>query len=201
MSFLFGHLYDTPCKFTHDQMMFQETSGDAGVVPRSAYGSPEDKSEQSAGKVAIPERGGCSSASDGSLRAAPSATKSQTRSRDHAELPHGGDGLHAAPVDPTTDQTSRKRRRSDEWARSERALPAVQADHDAIDVSGSARPTVGLQVPSPALNVDSSSLSSYEYSEAWKQQAFEAARGTGSSDWNDITLVSVSGHQKREEEL
>jgi len=201
MSFLFGHLYDTPCKFTHDQVMFRATSGDAGVVSLSAYGTPEEKLEQSAGKAAIPERGGCSSASDGPLRVAPSATTSQTRSRDRAELPHGCDGLHAAPVDSTKDQIPRKRRRSDEQARSERALPPVQAEHDAIDVSGSARSLAGLQVPSPALNVDSSSLSSYEYSEAWKQQAFEAATGKGSSDWNDITLVSVSGHQEREEEL
>lgn len=200
MSFLFGHLYNAPCKFTHDQAMFRKNGGDAGVVPWPENGAPEDHTEPSAEKVMSHERGACSSSSNLSLPNPPHAEMAHARLRDRPELAHDRD---TAPVVSDPDHTTKKRRRSDNPPRSEnrsenRVLSA-QAECNTANISS--RPSTGLQVSSVAPHAEPPSLSPYEYSEAWKQQAFEAAQGTGSNNWNDITLVSVCGHQRREEEL
>lgn len=53
----------------------------------------------------------------------------------------------------------------------------------------------------PIPNKTSPLFSASEYTAAWQREAFEAALGTSSLDWNDISLVSVEGHQEREEVL
>lgn len=197
MSFLFGHLYDSPCKFTHDQAMFGKKGGDAGIVPESRPRTPDNNhAEPSAGKDANREQENDSSSSNLSLQDPANAKTSHVRSRNNTELANNHE---AAPVVPNPDHTTKKRRRSDDPAEIEHAVSSIQAERNAVNLSAS--PSTGLQVPSAAPHANLPSLSSYEYSEAWKQQAFEAAQGTCSSNWNDITLVSVSGHQQREEEL
>jgi len=190
MSFLFGHLYETPCKFTHDQAMFHKMGGKVGVVPESRPETPDNHTVPSAEKRVIDEREARSSSSNLSLHHRSNAMISHTRLRDHTELAHEHD---AAPAVSNQDHTNKKRRRSDDVSESEHEAPLVRAE--CIGASTSTHPSTGLQVSSAA------PLSSYEYSEAWKQQAFEAAQGIGSSNWNDIALVSVSGHQIHEEEL
>lgn len=187
MSFLFGHLYDAPCKFTHDQAMFRKKGGDAGVVSGSEH---ELSGDQSAEKVVSHERGAFTSSPDVPLHDRPNAETSHTRLKNHTELARNHD---AAPVSSNPDNITKKRRRSDDPSKSEHAGSTAQTERSAANVS--ARSSAGLEVTSAA------PLSTYEYSEAWKQQAFEAAQGTGPSNWNDITLVSISGHQEREEEL
>lgn len=190
MSFLFGHLYETPCKFTHDLAMFRKKGGEVRNPSGSESKLPEDDTEQPAGTDSNYEREAHSSTSDVSFQHRPNATKSHARSRGQTGLAYNHD---IAPVVAVADHATKKRRRSDDLLESENAVPSIQAECNTADISG--RPSTSLRVSSAA------PLSSYEYSEAWKQQAFEAARGTGSSNWNDITLVSVSGHQEREEEL
>jgi hypothetical protein len=163
------------------------------VVPESRPRTPDNNHAEPS--VEKDEAKG-SSSSNLSLQNPANAKTSHIRLRNHTELVHKHD---AAPAVPNPDHTTRKRRRSDESTDIRHAVSSIQADHNAVDLS--ARPPTGIQVPSAAPHANLLSLSSYEYSEAWKQQAFEAARGTGSSNWNDITLVSVSGHQEREEEL
>jgi len=192
MSFLFGHLYDSPCKFTHDQAMFRKKGGDAGVVLESKPGTPGDRTKQQTENDVDRERGACSSLSEASLQLLPNATTAHTRLGDHTEL---ADDHNTA----STDRTFKKRRRSDDESKVEQAAPSAKEERIVVDTG--ARPADELQMPSKASHVNPPSLSPYEYSEAWKQQAFEAAQGTGPSNWNDITLVSVSGHQEREEEL
>ena len=187
MSFLFGHLYETPCKFTHDQAMFRKKGGETGGASVSESKLPGDQKEQPAGSDANYEREARSSSPDESFQDRPDAKTPQTPSRRPSELAHD----HGHPP--------KKRRRSGDPSESEHAVPSIQAERSAANIA--ARSSTGLQVSSAAPHGDSPPLSSYEHSEAWKQQAFDAARGTGSSDWNDITLVSVSGHQEREQEL
>ncbi|GAB7329712.1 hypothetical protein MBLNU13_g01444t1 [Cladosporium sp. NU13] len=193
MSFLFGHLYDAPCKFTHDQAMFREKGGDAGVAQGPGSVVAENHREQAVEKMVNHEREARSSSPDFSLHSLPNAKTPHIRLQDPKTLAHDHD---AAPVISNTDHPTRNRRRSDGPSDSHRAMPSVHAERSATDVSSRSL-SAGLRV-----HAESPPLSSYEYSEAWKQQAFEAAQNTGSSDWNDITLVSVSGyHQEREEEL
>jgi hypothetical protein len=186
MSFLFGHLYDSPCKFTHDQAMFGKKGGDAGVVPESRPRTPDDHAGPSTGKDVNREQEMRSFPTVVSLQHLPNTA----RSRDIAGLVQGHD---KAPSVSNTDHITKKRRRSDDTLDSEHEVPSVQAGRNTANAT--ARSLTDLQTLSAA------PLSSYEYSEAWKQQAFEAAQGVGSSNWIDITLVSVSGHQEREQEL
>jgi hypothetical protein len=214
MSFLFGHLYDTPCKFTHDQKMFRKKGGAVAVVPESAPGTPETHVKRTTSTNDL-VRG------DGPIckpgRAHPTTSESSS---------HGRDGLHnaAAPqtdsarlvatsqddsrpdeisavavVNEAFNEATRKRRRSDDHATRSRTPPIVLPDGVTGDVS--TRPSSGSRATAEEMHTGPSVLSTDEYSEAWKQQAFEAALGTSSTDWNDITLVSVSGHQEREQEL
>lgn len=200
MSFLFGHLYTAPCKFTHDQAMFRRTTGKATMSPDSGPVIAEKDAAQPArndARVAHP------SSSEASLHDLPNAAMSHTHVRSDAELVHDDDDdddrLSMAPAIPSVERATRKRRRSDDRATSKHARSAYGVEDIAKDAS--ARSSGALNVSPDASNADLPPLTSYEYSEAWKQQAFEAATGTSSSDWNDISLVSVSGHQKREEEL
>lgn len=192
MSFLFGHLYDAPCKFTHDQAMFRKKGVDTRIVSEPESKPPQDPTEQPAGTDAdYYERGARASSSDASFQHRPNATASRTHLRGPSELARDHD---AAPVGSDTDHPTKKRLRSDGPSKSEHAVPSDPAERKTAI-------TPAPKMSSTTSNVDSGPLSSYEYSEAWKQQAFEAAQGTGSTDWNDITLVSVFGHQEHEEEL
>lgn len=146
MSFLFGHLYDAPCKFTHDQSMLRKTAGATVVVPESRAATPGKDTEHS------------------------------------------------------TKQVTKKRRRTDDEIARHTPPPTARAGSTASDMS--IRPTTGSSARLDFHPDDASSLSPHDYSEAWKRQAFEAALGGSSTGWNDIALVSVSGHhQEREEEL
>lgn len=147
MSFLFGHLYDAPCKFTHDQSMLRKTTSATVVVPESRAATP------------------------------------------------GKDAEHS------TKQATKKRRRTDDETARNMPPPTAQAGSTTSDMS--IRPSAtGSSARLEFHPDDASSLSPHEYSEAWKRQAFEAALGGSSTDWNDIALVSVSGHhQECEEEL
>jgi hypothetical protein len=190
MSFLFGHLYETPCKFTHDQAMFRKMGGDVRVVPESRPDTQDNRTEPSVGKNGRHEREACPSSSNLSLQHRSNATISHTRSRDQTGPVYDRE---TAPIVSNPYHATKKQRRSDDGSKSDHETLSLRAERNAVNISN--RPSAGLQVSSAA------PLSSHEYSEAWKQQAFEAATGTGSSNWNDITLVSVSGHQEREEEL
>ena len=191
MSFLFGHLYDSPCKFAHDQAMFSKKGSIAEVVSESRPRTPDNHAEPSAGSDLNRGQGTQPSLpADVSLQHLSNIKVSHKSSRD---LPGLAQDHDKAPAIPRTEPTIKKRRRSDDLSKSEQAMSPVRAERNIVNVS--ANSYTGRQVLSTA------PLSSYEYSEAWKQQAFEAAQGTGSSNWNDITLVSVSGHQEREQEL
>jgi hypothetical protein len=104
MSFLFGHLYDAPCKFTHDQAVFRKKGGDAGFVSASEHKLSGDPSTE---KVVSHERGAFTSSSDVSLHDRPNAETPHTRSRNHTELARNHD---ATPVISKPDHTTKKRR-------------------------------------------------------------------------------------------
>lgn len=185
MSFLFGHLYDTPCKFTHDQEMFRKTGDANAVVPESGSRHLESIEERSATTIG---KGGLSE-----------TATSHTHTWQPAALPHDNKRRDVASAATVADDHAKKRRRSDDHAADDRKTPAAQ-EEDGTG-STSSRPSCSSRVLSAAASAVPISLSPQEYSEAWKQQAFEAAQGKNSIDWNDITLVSVSGHQEREKEL
>jgi hypothetical protein len=210
MSFLFGHLYDTPCKFTHDQEMFRKTGDAEAVVPESGSGTPEthvrrfaSMNESTRGNCTISnaERAHASTThsfsrgQDGSYNAA----TSHTDSAQLVALPENDKRGTVTSAVTVVNETTRKRRRSDDHATKSRTPLINSADGEAGNIT--ARPSSSTRVMPEATHVGPSALTTNEYSEAWKQQAFEAALGTSSTDWNDITLVSVSGHQEREQEL
>jgi hypothetical protein len=210
MSFLFGHLYEMPCKFTHDQEMFRKTGGAVAVVPESGSGTPENHVKRHAG---MDESTKGNRSTSNSERAHASLTHSFLRGQDGARnaatSDTGSSQLMALPQEDTrgnvsstitvVNETTRKRRRSDDHATKSRTPPTASADGETGDFT--ACPSSGTRVMPEATHTTPSTLTTDEYSEAWKQQAFEAALGTSSTDWNDITLVSVSGHQEREQEL
>jgi hypothetical protein len=202
MSFLFGHLYEMPCKFTHDQEMFRKKGGAVAVLSESALGTPETHVKRTANTNEL--LGGnrptlnsrpFSRGQDGPHNAA----IPQTGSGKLVALPQDENRTNESPTVTTINEATRKRRRSDDNSTSSRTPPIVLPDGVTGDVS--TRPSSGSRATTEEMHIGPSVLSTDEYSEAWKQQAFEAALGTSSTDWNDITLVSVSGHQEREQEL
>lgn len=195
MSFLFGHLYDSQCKFTHDQAMFQRIASRAATKPEARLASP---GQESLPDVVVQE----SDTSDH-----PSVKEKKTLSPDGA----GSGTLHEVAVqreqgsatiaysaDKLPIQSTRKRRRSDVETNNASNLPGIHSGNDSEP-----NPTHPLLHSNKQRNADANvrTISPKDYSEAWKREAFEAALGTSLSDWNDITLVSVSGHQQREEDL
>jgi hypothetical protein len=210
MSFLFGHLYDTPCKFTHDQEMFGKKGGAASAVPESASGTPETHVKRPAstndlvgsnGPTLKPGRA-FPLASDTFSREQDGSHNAEASQTDSAQLVAPPQSDHRTDVSPAVavvNEATRKRRRSDDHAPISRTPSVVPPDDGAGSISNHS--FSGSRATHDATHAGLSALSTAEYSEAWKQQAFEAALGTSSTDWNDITLVSVSGHQEREQEL
>jgi hypothetical protein len=201
MSFLFGHLYDSQCKFTHDQAMFRRVASATITEPKPRPVSP---GQESMPDVAV-ERTATSDL--------PSVREEPMLLRDDAGLSNTGATPRLAPAtairrehdsatiadsaENLSGQSTRKRRRSDDGPNKATNISAIHPGND------------GERVPThPLLHSNGQraativrTISPENYSEAWKREAFEAALGTNPSDWNDITLVSVSGHQQREEEL
>lgn len=202
MSFLFGHLCDTPCKFTHDQIMIHRMAGTASVVAEPRPASPGEHLSQVAGTggatgrfTSVDQRGlgvGRRAISHGHS----DLLDARVKEKETAAIRQVGTITNtvASSDDVTSDQPTRKRR-----CRSNDSPPS--SNNNAISKP---RSESELEKPAPPPPPDATLLSDQEYSEAWKQEAFEAALGTspGSGTWNDISLVSVSGHhQQREEEL
>lgn len=208
MAFLFGHLYDRPCKFTHDQTMFRRTSGDVTPVvadsrPASppAKSRPEDRAlDRTANGAALFEN----DATDPSTRSlhepsnqrVPSANENATRPSPTAipEL------FEVSKPDPTTsepnDQPSRKRRRQSPDLEPTPYRPSGSSPGQNGRVAA-----MPIDFSNPAGSESAPLLSPNEYTAAWQREAFDAALGTGPADWNQITLTSVAGHQEREKEL
>jgi hypothetical protein len=201
MGFLFGHLYDSQCKFTHDQAMFRRMASVTitELKPRPVSPGQEPMPDVAAERTATSDR--------------PSVREEATLPRDDAGLSNTGATPRLAPetairrehvsatiadsADNLSGQSTRKRRRSDDEHDKATNIPAIHSGNDGERVSthsllhSNGQRTANIVRP----------ISPEDYSEAWKREAFEAALGTNPSDWNDITLVSVSGHQQREEEL
>ena len=203
MGFLFGHIYDSQCKFTHDQAMFRRMASTAVTKPESRPVSP--------GQESMP---------DVAIKRADSSDRHSVEEK--ATLPRDGTGLSNTGVTPRmaqdtsyqreqgsaiiadsadefSYQSTRKRRRSVVEPIIASKLPDVNLSNDRKRT-----PTRYMLPPHSDKQINATSISTIsteDYSEAWKREAFEAALGTNPSDWNDITLVSVSGHQQREEEL
>jgi hypothetical protein len=199
MGFLFGHLYDSQCKFTHDQAMFRRM---ASVVATDSKSRPVSPRQVSTPNVA----GEGVATSDHSLvkdRATPPQNHIDVLNdgaRPHMireTAIHSGQGSAtiADSADKLSNQPTRKRRRADdELTNASGSL--LHSESDGTNDS------MQLQSDRQRNAITSKSIiSPQDYSEAWKREAFEAALGNNPSDWNDITLVSVSGHQEREEEL
>jgi len=179
--------------------MFRKTGVVNGVLPGSKPAAPESQSIGPARKDVSPEKAARSSSSEASMHISLAAGTSHTRLPGHEELANDPSRLNVTSTVSTADHATRKRRRPDESETNEQTTHSIHAERSAVNIS--ARPSSDPPIPRGAPHVNPPSLSPYEYSEAWKQQAFVAASGTGSTDWNEITLVSVSGHQEREEEL
>ena len=204
MGFLFGHLYDSQCKFTHDQAMFRRIASTAVIEPKPRHESPG----QELPTYDVAER---------------AATNDRSSVKEKATLSRDGTGLSNTGVTPRvaretafqreqdsavvedsagepSNQSKRKRRRSDVKSMKVTNKPNVHSgDGDFKRVPTHPKPLHVDRQGTPTPNI--STTSPQDYSEAWKREAFEAALGTNPNDWNDITLVSVSGHQQREEDL
>jgi hypothetical protein len=203
MGFLFGHIYDSQCKFTHDQAMFRRMAGAAMTEPKPRPVSP--------GQVSTPgiavERAVSSDR--------PSMEAKATSSQNDIGLLSAGEkpllvreisvqceqdsAIIADSADELSNRSTRKRRRSVVEPIVASKLPDVHSSN-----GGKRIPTQSILSPNSDKKISVTSISTIsteDYSEAWKREAFEAALGINPSDWNDITLVSVSGHQQLEEEL
>ena len=207
MAFLFGHLYDRPCKFTHDQTMFRRTSG--GVTPVVADSRPASPPAKSR-----PEDCALDRTANGAALFENEATDPSARSRhepSNQRVPSANtDAARSSPTaiaglfevskpDTTTsepnDQPSRKRRRQ-----SPNLEPTPYRPSGASPGQHGRVAAIPVESSNPA-GSGSAPLSPNEYTVAWQREAFDAALGTGSVDWNQITLTSVAGHQEREKEL
>jgi hypothetical protein len=203
MGFLFGHLYDSQCKFTHDQTMFRRMANVAATEPKPRPVSP--------GQESMPDVVGERAATSDR----PSAKDQETLSHNDIDLsnaavpPHGmqeiavrheqGSAIIADSADELSNQSTRKRRRSDVEPINASKLPTARSDSDGKRVPAQSNQPRSDKQRNATTSI--STISPEDYTEAWKREAFEAALGTNPVDWNDIALVSVSGHQQREEEL
>jgi len=195
MSFLFGHLYDSQCKFTHDQAMFQRIANKVVTSPEARLKSPGQESLPDV-VVQKTDTRDLDSAKE-KITLSPDSAAPGTVHEVAAQREQGSATI-ADSADEMPIQSTRKRRRSDVEITIASSLPGIRSgDHGEViplpsllhsDKQGNAKSNVRM-------------ISPEDYSEAWKREAFEAALGTNPSDWNDITLVSVSGHQQHEEEL
>lgn len=204
MAFLFGHLYDRPCKFTHDQAMFRQKGGSTPVVADPRPASPPAR-PQDDGSIQYPRVKDMLPLHQGSTdlpsepRSEFSDQQSRTIDADPARLLSSrlpGISRSETIFSEPHDQPSRKRRRQSSEASHTPYRPS-KTWPDEVSHGGS------MAVPSSAA-VDSdcaSSLSPSEYTAAWQQEAFDAALGARSIDWNQIILTSVAGHQELEKEL
>lgn len=200
MGFLFGHLYDSQCKFTHDQAMFRRMASAAGTKPQSRPISPERESmSDEVGRAAalnqslVTDKTRLSRNDMGLLNAEANPRSVHVTAIQHQQNP----ASIADSANETSNQSTRKRRWSDQEFINSSKSSGVHSDND-----GEQMPTHSLLQSNRQMNKSiARTVSPEDYSEAWKREAFEAALGNNPTDWNDITLVSVSGHQQREEEL
>lgn len=203
MGFLFGHLYESPCRFTHDQEMSRRTGHRAAEVPDSRVVSPgqlsrpdEVKGRSADGDRPVPSEGegrsGTSTRADVSTLGAGARPSSTSHS---IEIRHDRNKVNDTSSEGVVMRPTRKRRHSDDDAKASKTPPSTPAE-----TSARVQIRSGSQDRSPK-TPETRLLSPNEYTEAWQHEAFEAALGTSPNDWNNITLVSVSGHQERETEL
>lgn len=203
MGFLFGHLYESPCRFTHDQEMSRRTGHIAAEVPDSRAVSPGQLSRpgdvngtSASGDRPVPNvgesRSGTNTRADVSTLGAgvrPSSTSNSI------EVRHDRNKANDMSSEDVVMKPTRKRRHSDDGTNASNRPPSTPAESRARVQIRSGSQDRSSKTPETRL------LSPNEYTEAWQHEAFEAALGTSPSDWNNITLVSVSGHQQCETEL
>lgn len=204
MAFLFGHLYDRPCKFTHDQAMFRQKGGSTPVVADPRPASPPAR-PQDDGSIQYPRVKDMLPLHQGStdLPSEPRSELPGQQSRAIDAVPARLSSSRLPEISRTETissgphgQPSRKRRRQSPEASPTPYRPS-KTSPDEFSHGGA------MAVPSSAaVNNDCAPfLSPSEYTAAWQREAFDAALGAGSIDWNQIILTSVAGHQELEKEL
>jgi len=187
MSFLFGHLYPTPCRFTHDQMMFELH----GVrLPENAHGHHSVPSPIEA--QSSPPYVGSSPREAARSHAMGLATS--VASRELIELPQNASGSLQGPHtqlrhEMLTRGGAATEDRQSPWTNKKRRISQTSLSE------------LVLVSESTAYGPPSSSMSRRDYANAARQEAHDAALEDGGLGWHDVGLVSVCGHQQREYEL
>lgn len=204
MAFLFGHLYDRPCKFTHDQAMFRLKGSSTPAVADSRPASPPARPREDGSTLSSRVEDMLSSPDGGADP--PSELQSELSEQQARSLGLGPTRLSSPRLpeisipDSTSseprDQPSRKRRRQ-----SSHLEPTPYRPSDPSSGQSGRVDAEPIGLPASDGSGNAPSLSPSEYTSAWQREAFDAALGAGSMDWNQITLTSVTGHQEREEEL
>ncbi|KAK6436667.1 hypothetical protein LTR95_007139 [Oleoguttula sp. CCFEE 5521] len=211
MTFLFGHLYDSVCNFTHDRVMLRRQRNqkpDKRKVAAVREGSEDDASDDDRGH--LPDDEVDHEVLDAASGTAPMLTSS------HSEI--------AAPSSPSPALPTSLHRLFGHQSTSEKpahslTAPATQLQAEMTKALASTFPAKEHTPKRRRLNYDSStpgtlaanaptgdstptprrSMSPAAITSARKQEAHDAAL---EGDWDDITLVSVSGyHQEIEVEL
>ena len=189
MNFLFGHLYNTPPTFTHDQTMLRKRA-----PPRM---TPRPDSRPVSAK-------GTSSMQTAKSKHTPTPKRTMPGPHNRIEavtmVNSGGEGYDSdlEIVEPTPTPTSKRRRRCSELE---------DADHGRLARLRRQRCTV--QQPSQTANDDPDATEDEDTGHgcseasrlALRRAAYDAALEDGEASWSGLELVSVSGHQAREEEL
>lgn len=200
MSFLFGHLYDGLCKFSHDQVMFertdmnpsdasQEVESNSSVNERHSKHHNADRSSTTTTRspmivpneqLAVKEKNSVPSSSP--LLAPQLSAGVDTRQQNAV---HAGRSSQPVPGQPVQGPDTQLRRET---------VPTVPTKRRRRSSSTSS----DIAFVSETNCVQRAMLSDDDYANAYRQEAHDAALGDG---WCNIGLVSVCGHQEREHEL
>ncbi|KAK6428281.1 hypothetical protein LTR95_015577 [Oleoguttula sp. CCFEE 5521] len=224
MAFLFGPLYDSVCKFTHDRMMLKRQrhqKPDKRTVAAVREGSEDEASDDDRGHhadndidhEALDAAAGKTPVfalnySEAAAQSSPTPALPVSLHRSFGDQSTAGRPFHSLAGPATQLQAEMTKAlssiaRADEHTPKRRRLaydistPEIPAATEPTRTSHSGECT--STVPGDSISTPCRSMSPAAITSARKQEAHDAAL---EGDWDDITLVSVSGyHQEIEVEI
>lgn len=185
MAFLFGHIYNTPVKFRHDQTMLAKQRGRDNVDihgPDVESDSPSD--------YATPKTRAATPLNSSGAHEMISSSKSKRESEYRR-----GDGREDAGVNSTFPNNVANNCATLTPAPKKRPRSKSRSPSRGVTSEGH-KPASSQCLPSSALTLtpDESRL-------GFRQEVFDAVLGQRGRSWADMRLISVHGHQTREQEL
>lgn len=226
MSYLFGHLYHKVPSFAHDQFMLSRLSRSKGVTIRTPM-SDVFKRQRSSSPTAHVRRYGKSHVCHEPTRQEADLSGDVSETTGHCPLKRRQTDNREVPRSSSTDLEERRDNTDSDsvtmhcnkkleaskisWATSKmkghRKLGFNQSgqldkvSRDGAPESGVQTTATSTKLAVPTSPAPSSTVGEVNSTSAFRLQAEAAALGRGGLAWNDIGLVSVSGHQGESQEL